>query len=37
MDVINADDVWRRKLRQGNFTAVKINEALDTLSLLRLL
>ena len=37
MDLIKADDVWPRKLRQGNFTVVKINEALDTLSLLRLL
>ena len=37
MDLIKSDDVWRTKLRRGNFTIVKINEALHTLSVLRLL
>ena len=37
MDLIRADELWQKKLRRENFTIVKISEALDTLSLLRLL
>ena len=36
VDLIKTDDAWRAKLRRENFTVVKINEALKTLSLLRL-
>ena len=36
MDLIKTDDVWRVKLRQGNFSLAKITEALKTLALLRL-
>ena len=36
IDLIKTDEAWRAKLHRGNFSIAKINDALTTLSLLRL-